>query len=141
MPLETILILKVLQLDVCAPNSHYMLLTSHYKSQLEVTSFLLVGPNWKVLCYVQVQNVLSELEFLPLINIAFVTYFLNSLSLEIPLKQIPSFYIQSECMVESLQIMQCNEQEHDFIPLLLERIKMSFSLPINYLHIVFYLII
>lgn len=84
MPLETILILKVLQLDVCAPNSHYMLLTFPYKSQLGVISFLLVGPNWKVLCYIQVQNVLSELEFLPLINIAFVTYFLNSLSIGNP---------------------------------------------------------
>lgn len=79
--IKTILILKVLQLDVCAPNSHYMLLTSPYKSQIGVISFLLVGPNWKVLCYTQVQNVLSELEFLPLINIAFVTYFLNSLSI------------------------------------------------------------
>ena len=78
MPLEAILILNVLQLDVCAPNSHYRLLTSPYKSHLGVISFLLVGSNWKVLCYIQVQNVLSELEFLPLINIAFVTYFLNS---------------------------------------------------------------
>ena len=70
----------MLQLDVCASNSHYRLLTSPYKSHLGVISFLLVGSNWKVLCYIQVQNVLSELEYLPLINIAFVTYFLNSLS-------------------------------------------------------------
>lgn len=100
--LEAILLLKVLQLDVCAPNSHYMLLTSPYKSQLRVISFLLVGLNWKVLCYIQIQNVLSELEFLPLINIAFVTYFLNSLSIGIRLKQIPQFYIQSELMVEHI---------------------------------------
>lgn len=84
MPLETLLILKVLPLDVCAPNSHYKLPTSPYKSQIGVISFLLVGPNWKVLCYIQVQNVLSEPEFLPLINIAFVTYFLNSFSIGNP---------------------------------------------------------
>lgn len=71
----------MLRLDVCAPDSHYGLLTSPYKSQLGVTSFLLVGPNWKVLCYIQIQNVRSELEFLPLINIASVTYSLNSLSI------------------------------------------------------------
>lgn len=75
------LILKVLPLDVCAPVSHYRLLTSPYKSRLGVTSFLLVGPNWKVLCYIQVQNVRSELEFLPLINIGSVTYSRNSLSI------------------------------------------------------------
>lgn len=65
-------------MDVCALDSHYRLLTSPHKSELEVTSFLLVGPNWKVLCYIQVQNVRSKLEFLPLINIASVTYSLNS---------------------------------------------------------------
>ena len=70
----------MLQPYVCAPDSHYRLLTSPYKSELEVTRFLLVGPNWKVLGYIQVQNVRSKLEFLPLINTAFVTYSLNSLS-------------------------------------------------------------
>lgn len=90
MPLETKLRGKVLQLDVCAPNSHYVLLTSPYKSQLGVISFLLVGPNWKVLCYIQVQNALSELEFLPLINIAFVTYFFNSLSIGNPAETNPA---------------------------------------------------
>lgn len=79
--IRTMLTLKVLQPDACTPDSHYRLLTSPYKSELELTSFLLVVPNWKVLCSIQVQNVRSKLEFLPLINIAFVTYSLNSLSI------------------------------------------------------------
>lgn len=100
MALETMLIRKVLQLDVCAPNSHYMLLTAPYKSQLGVISFLLVGPNWKVLCYIQVQNILSELEFLPLINIAFVTYFHNSLPIGNLAETNSSVLYTSELMVE-----------------------------------------
>lgn len=68
---------------------------------LELSAFYLLALIGKF-CYIQVQNVLSELEFLPLINIAFVTYFLNLFLLAIWMKQIPQFYIQSELMVEHI---------------------------------------